>query len=400
MRLAYISDQAFYLWNNKWFTTASFPLDQLCDLFPFVSEWVIWGRLYKVNAPPLDLWEVTVPKAARVTFRGPWNMAKGMLGYLWRGVPYLRGAYKAIVSSDLVWVKLPFVASLALLAVGRSNRRVIFCHLVGDPEGVQAGFGLGVWLALTAYKRLLKGIIARCDLCVFVSEHLKRKYGHASVPTLVAHECRIAEEMFAPARDPSPHCPARILFVGRLSPEKGVSTLLIALTKLRGRIPLEAWIVGHGPQLGKLRAAAEQLGLGDGVKFLGRKRWGSELFSVMRQADVLVLPSRSEGLPLVLIEAMSQRLPVVATTVGGIPEIVQDRVSGLLVPPDSPDDLAMAIMEAIANQQLRETMIAHGLDVARRNTISEQTRKLVNAVEGVLVRLEQRDRSAARRVAP
>lgn len=384
MRLAYISDQKFFAWKGRWFTTASFPLNELADLFPFVKEWIIYGRLYTLTERPTNLYEIPSLADAAVIFQGPHNMAGGIGGYLLGGLGYLYGAYTAIVSSDIVWLKLPFVASLAYLAVPAKHRGIVFCQMVGDPGTAATKRPFSVRVLSIVYKYLAKCIVSRCSFSVFVSEYLARKYGCSRTPSLVANESRITAEMFAVPRDSSPHQTPRILFVGRLSPEKGLTTFFAALARLKDQTLFEAWIVGSGDQLTELRDLAVELGIEEHIKFLGQIEWGSQLFSIMREADVLVLPSTSEGLPLVLVEAMSQGLPVVATAVGGIPEVVENRVSGLLVPSESPDDLARAIMEAISDRELRNTMIAHGFRVARRNTFRAQTGKIAQAVQQLI----------------
>lgn len=384
MRLAYISDQKFFIWEGRWFTTASFPLDKLADLFPFIKEWVIYGRLYALTEKPTDLYEIPAHAGVAIMFQGPRNMARGIGGYLGWGPWYFFGAYAAIVSSDVVWLKLPFVASLAYLTVFPKRRRIVFCQMVGDPETAAAKQPFSVRVSSAIYKHLVKLIVSKCNFAVFVSEYLARKYRCPRTPSLVANESRITEEMFAPPRDSSPHQTPRVLFVGRLSREKGLTTLFAALARLKDQTSFEAWIIGSGNQLTELTDLAVELGIKQYTRFLGQIEWGSQLFSIMRETDVLVLPSTSEGLPLVLVEAMSQGLPVVATAVGGIPEVIENRVSGLLVPPDSPDDLAEAIMEAISDLQLRDTMIAHGFEVARRNTFGEQTGKIAHTVQQLI----------------
>src|SRR5207244_1930676 len=103
--------------------------------------------------------------------------------------------------------------------------------------------------------------------------------------------------------------PLRIGCLARLSPEKGLDTLIEALDLLRG---VELILVGDGPERRSLEQLARELGVADRVTFSG---WRDDARSALSQLDVVVLPSRSEGLPLVIIEAMLAELPVVATNV-------------------------------------------------------------------------------------
>jgi glycosyltransferase involved in cell wall biosynthesis len=162
--------------------------------------------------------------------------------------------------------------------------------------------------------------------------------------------------------------------VGRLSPEKGIPILLRAVTKLECDYDLR--LVGSGQQQGQLEGLASELGVRHKVHFLGTISWGDALFELMRDSDILILPSHTEGLPLVLLEGMSQGLPVVASNVGGVPEIVRDEVTGLLFPVGDVDALAGAISRLVSDDPLRIKLRKNALGVARENTLDRQLCKM------------------------
>ncbi|PYV08947.1 MAG: hypothetical protein DMG07_24340, partial [Acidobacteria bacterium] len=142
---------------------------------------------------------------------------------------------------------------------------------------------------------------------------------------------------------------AVILSIGRLSREKDQATLLRAFAELRRRAaatPLVLVVAGDGPERERLAALASRLGMGAACRFAGHVADVRPLYSM---ASALVLSSRSEGTPNVLLEAMAARVPIVATAVGGVPEMLQDGVSALLVPPESPADLAAAVQRLLAD---------------------------------------------------
>ncbi|UVI39562.1 glycosyltransferase family 4 protein [Qipengyuania spongiae] len=144
----------------------------------------------------------------------------------------------------------------------------------------------------------------------------------------------------APSRDPDDQA-IRLVCVGRLHPVKGQDILLEALADLTGRgYSLRLVLIGDGELRGELEKVSRKLGLGDRVSFRGDLE-PDKVRCQLREADIFVLPSRSEGLPLALIEAMSCGLPCVATNVGGVPAALGS--AGLIVPPEAPSDLAMAI---------------------------------------------------------
>src|SRR6266852_6782237 len=131
-----------------------------------------------------------------------------------------------------------------------------------------------------------------------------------------------------------------ILAVGRLSKEKAQIVLLRAfknLSETHGEINARLVIVGDGPEREPLEAAAASLGLSDRVVFTGQVNNVQVYFAA---ADVLVNPSHSEGSPYVLLEAMAAGLPIVATAVGGVPEMVENNETALLVPASDPCALA------------------------------------------------------------
>lgn len=128
-----------------------------------------------------------------------------------------------------------------------------------------------------------------------------------------------------PPTDTSPE-PRRLLFVGRLSPEKGLDVLLRALPD--GELQLD--VVGDGPERATLLALRDALGLAGRVRFHGALR---DVSPALARAGALVLPSHREGLPIAALEARVYGLPVLASAVGGLPELIRDGVDGLLAPP-------------------------------------------------------------------
>lgn len=150
----------------------------------------------------------------------------------------------------------------------------------------------------------------------------------------------------------------RLLFVGRLVPVKGVSLLLEAFAALQedyrgARLTL----IGDGPERTALEGRAAQLGVA--VDFAGY-RSQDEVASALADSDLFVLPSFAEGVPVVLMEAMASGLPVVTTRIAGIPELVEDGVSGLVLPPGDPAALGGAIAQLLSDPDLRARMGAAG----------------------------------------
>jgi glycosyltransferase involved in cell wall biosynthesis len=139
----------------------------------------------------------------------------------------------------------------------------------------------------------------------------------------------------------APNLRGPAMTVARLSPEKDLTSLLKAVARLVEQSPdFRLEIVGDGPSRAELSSLAHSLGIEEYVAFLGDR---TDVPELLRRARMFILSSKTEGLSLSLLEAMARGLPVVATRVGGTPEVVLDGTSGLLVPPGDVPALAAAI---------------------------------------------------------
>lgn len=149
--------------------------------------------------------------------------------------------------------------------------------------------------------------------------------------------------------------PGRLLFLGRAGERKGVFVLLEAVALLRARFPWVRLALGGDGDLDQVRAVATDLGIVDLIEILG---WvgAEEKRCQFAYAQVFVLPSFHEGLPMAMLEAMAHAKPVVVTPVGGIPEAVQDGQQGLLVPAGDAPALAAALSRLLEDAPLRESM--------------------------------------------
>jgi len=137
--------------------------------------------------------------------------------------------------------------------------------------------------------------------------------------------------------------PGYLLYIGRLRIRKGVEVLLEAVDEVRCDHPgVRLLIAGDGEQMAALRRKVARLGAGEQVRFLGRCD-AARVRRLMAAARCLVVPSIYEGMPLVILEAMACAVPVLASRVSGIPEVVIDGETGWLVPPEDPSQLAAAL---------------------------------------------------------
>ena len=190
----------------------------------------------------------------------------------------------------------------------------------------------------------------------------------------------------APARLRREWCPAgaHLLVVpGRLHPEKGHTYLFQALAAIRQRLerPVVALVAGAGPFESAYREEVRSLGCEDIVRFLGFR---TDIPDVIAAADLVVLPSVAEAFGLVVAEALYLGTPIVATHVGGIPEIVEDGIDGVLVPPADSNALAKAIVGLLGDPERRRLMASAGRERVRDRFSFE---KMMRAYEQIYERL-------------
>ncbi len=216
------------------------------------------------------------------------------------------------------------------------------------------------------YNRLNLLMLARAERLVVLSEEHRGWFAGMGERVRIIHNAVIslppppAPADFSALRKPGT---ALIGVVARLSHEKGVDLAIAALALLRSRGRDAALaIAGDGPEEPALRRQAEAAGLADRVHFLGRV---ADVGALYRALDCVMIPSRdgAEGLPNVLLEAMSAGLPVVATRVAAVPEVLVDELAGLVVPPGDATALAAAAERAVASgfnamgKEARQTVV-------------------------------------------
>lgn len=174
---------------------------------------------------------------------------------------------------------------------------------------------------------------------------------------------------------------ALIISAGRLSPEKNFAGLVQAARTVVGRADAAFIVFGDGPLRKELENKASEAGLGGRFLFPGFRKDVSALFA---EADVFALPSFTEGLPNVVLEAYACKRPVVATAVGGTPEVVRDGVTGFLVKPEESGLMAERILELVVDEGLRIRMGEKGFErVKEIFSFDSQTEKYLEVYSAI-----------------
>jgi colanic acid/amylovoran biosynthesis glycosyltransferase len=267
-----------------------------------------------------------------------------------------------------------------------STMVAMLCHLIGGPPFSFTSHGPEEYdkpeaLALAEKVHRSRFAVA---ISAFGRSQLCRWSHYEDWPKIKVVRCGV-DDLFL--RRNSPSCgggvragrKVRLVNVGRLAPAKGQLVLIEAAGILAADgEEFELVVIGDGSLRGDLELRIQELGLTRHVRLTG---WLSndQVQEEILKADVMVLPSFAEGLPLVLMEALALHRPVVSTFVGGIPELVTHGVCGWLVPAGSTDDLAAALREVVHTppERLAEMGRAGAVRVGERHDVTKEARKLL-----------------------
>ncbi len=351
-----------------------------------------------------------VLSAARLDWRTAvlalWVLAR----HPWRSLRTLLGLHRAAGSSLWSHARLLAVAPKGLAAAWRLPRlgvRHVHAHFAnqtadcaaisGSVSGLPFSFTAHAYDIYSTDPRLRNatldwklGRAAR----VFTVNDYARDMLRARLPASARERvCTayvgIPTALFRPEPQPSDAEGLRLLCVARFQEKKGLDTLVDACALLRDRgVRFRLELIGDGPQRAALEAQVARLGLGEQVTFPGSKPQ-EEVACAMRASHLFVMPCRRDrtgdmdGIPTVFMEALASARPVVSCAVSGVPELVRDGETGVLVPPDDPVALAGAIERLAADPALRARLGAEGRAlVCRQHDQDRNARRVVELIAG------------------
>lgn len=283
-------------------------------------------------------------------------------------------------------VKIP-VQTLAALALAWRLRHHqlsgIHIHMAHAPTtvGMYLARALAIPMSFTGHavdlfrdRSLLRQKLQRATFVSCISSWHRNWYrsivpGDDSKYPVIRCGVEVPERVISPPSEG----PLRILGLARLVSKKGFDTLMEALSKVNQQhVSFECTLAGDGPEFSSLQEMVRSLGLSEQVRFLGGVAHG-RVSDLLRSTDVMILPCKvdaqgdRDGIPVALMEAMAHGLPVICGDLPTIRELIEDRVTGLLVPPGNSDALAEAICELASDSTLRTT-----LGIAGRDRVNEE----------------------------
>jgi len=218
------------------------------------------------------------------------------------------------------------------------------------------GRGSDVYLPDWFTKLTAKGILKNASAVIALTEHMKDAMQaiYSRDVIIVPNGINLNEIAEREAEGGNPG--KKILFVGRLHPVKGVQYLLGAMSIVHQELPeAKLILVGDGEEREYLESLTDSLGIRECVEFAGRVPH-ERVQDYMNLAEVFVLPSLSEGFPVTILEAMACGLPIVATRVGGVPDIIEDGANGYLINTKNPEQIAEALLRVLQDEELQKIM--------------------------------------------
>ncbi|MBC8451435.1 MAG: glycosyltransferase family 4 protein [Planctomycetes bacterium] len=356
---------------------------------PFVDSLAPYFERVEVAAPLVERLQLSSGlqsfQSPNVSFRALPDL-KGLARSWWRSRAALEKIRSWSTDWDLVNLRapdnlLPFTAPL-LAELGVPYYVQLVSHpfdaatsAIGALSAPLRPIGRFAWhVQHRAIARALHG-----HFCIAHGASLAKIASAAGAEALNLPSGSLRREWVQP-RAPRPR-PRKLLFVGRLNREKGLEHLIDALPALEDldlTLSLVGWPTGDFGR--ELRQRALGLGVLKRLDFRGPAPHGETLFDIYREHDLFVLPSVSEGTPRVIGEAMAFGLPVVTTSAGGLPDLVEVGVTGLMVPPGDSAALAAAIRRMIADDELRQRLVENATRSLDGRTLEAKAEQHVAAL--------------------
>lgn len=303
-----------------------------------------------------------------------------------------------IKESNLIYLRLPsLVAFLFFFWARKLNKPVVIYiggNIITQANPAIEGFFIKRLAAkcITYIIHFLTHFIVQHSLVTFAKgdELLQLYRGKRNYQVIPLITSQISESLILRSRDDTcKNQPIRILRVSRMLPSKGFEYLIEAIYLLsKEGYDVQLDFVGKSDSSvyeSELKTLANNYHISDRVIFHGYVPFGEDLFQLYRNADISVISSVSEGSPRTIIETWAFGLPLVATTVGGITDLVKNEENGLLISPKSAEEISMAIKRIINDERLRKKLIKKGLELAEIYTEENQALFMVKTMEQCLL---------------
>lgn len=294
-----------------------------------------------------------------------------------------------IENCDVIWIVGPHPLALLAYRLAKKAKVPIFMHIRGNIlEDIKVRFKGKKYLFAKAYAYALHYnnifLCKRMPVMVVGSKlyDLYAKYTkdiYCISPSMISKQDIDESITYLRTKPDIQDRDVELIFVGRVEPEKGISYLFEALRRLNNQSQkkYKLTLIGAAHPRGRetkwkaeaFHNLARELGIEQFINWIGYVPFGRELFNLYRKADFFILPSLSEGIPKVLYEAMAAGLPIITTSIGGIPDIIKNEKNGLLILSGSTDSIIRALQRLLNDRALSKSLIEGGFQSAEEHTM-------------------------------
>ncbi|MGO1368555.1 glycosyltransferase [Senegalia sp. (in: firmicutes)] len=375
----------FYKYDSKYYCNGAFGrfLDSLAKEYDHITVCVPVNR--DIKSLKLD-YQI---KSNNIKFQELPNY-RNMIG----SIRYMFASIKKLIRFSKTWtnvyIRWPSPYSYIVYLLSKIRNTPTTVHLVGDTKAIvmkgnkyEGVIKLAAILLANHQEWVLKKIMKKSKV-IANGSGLRRLYSKNSSKVKEIRTSTFMEKEIYSRYDSCEKETLKLLYVGYLRHEKGIQYLINAIKMIINKNlqqDIYLYLVGDGEEKEKLKTLVKEKGLEKRIIFKGYVPLGEMLFEIYRESDIFILPSISEGTPRVLIEAMANGMPVIATDVGGIPYTIKDGYNGLLIKPEESNELFTAITRVILDRELRKKLIYNGYKFAYENTLEAHINELVEWVE-------------------
>lgn len=386
MRLAAFVDQVFWF-DGEYYSTDTAFINFILSFEQYFEKITLYARV----SPEIktDRYRITSPK---VEVR-PFPFYKDLYS-LWKTAPWSIPKIYSILAQDastwdIVWLCIPHPFDPLFIYLCKRHNKPFFMlvrqNLVELVRRRSPGIQRTVAVFITELLERRAQKLASKHVTFAVGNEMYKIYKKQDIYPVYEVACTlISKDNVISSADQKKYLGCNssvdILCVSRLDPEKGIQYLIDAIHILVHRYNHNVVLnlVGRGRLELELKEQVKQLDLDKHVVFKGYITHGEELLNLFKSSSCFILPSLWEGLPQVLLEAMACGTPIIATDVGGIPNLLQNEKNGLLVKSADPDEIAKSVLKLITNESLYNEVIKNGLNTVLDYTLEVQRERMLN----------------------
>jgi len=390
LNLTFVYHSPFWEVNGEIWTSYS-PIgryvESLADHFAKVT--VVTPQRLESDQP---LYRLKSPNLSLMTVKSHQNVQSYYLHLLHFYSTFFRSAN----DWDVLHVRMPTFTGFPAFLTAKIFRKPVFLVVVGENFGFNTQLDYSKIKKMFAkcilkFQDLLMKIMIRHSITFINGSELFKKYRRFNKHIYLMRSSTISEtDILSYFRDTCIEAPYKILTVGTISPRKGTSLIPLIIHNLLSKGFNITWEY-IGPIEGNFGEQeyhqtiklADELCVNSRISFHNAIGF-RDLLPYYRSSDIFVLPTYKEGVPRVILEAQASGLPVITTSVGGIPQAIKNGFDGLLTAPGDVDAIAISVGKVIFNHDLRKNLIKNGLETAKRFTLESETSQMLKKVNEIL----------------